>query len=427
MSQHNEATNDALKLSMVAPVRLVGLSLVLSAIALIWFAAVATTAGGSVAGPFCALAAAVMAWTWTLVQLRRWRSEDREAHRRLADLRDRLQRDIAALNADIERRAGLHREMEARISSLEATIGVYEPEAQRLRASTEQALTAERKAIDGERAKAEYLARMCREIRSPLTTILGFTQTLVDMGDVSKAPPDRLEALFTIKQEGQQLLDTIDDTLELCAIELQKCEVSLAPCSLVEIVNEVYRLLAGWAEARGLGLLIEYVSRVPETINTDPERLSHILINLLGNAIKFTVCGDVRLKIGMSPDRADGSVLWFEVLDSGIGMHKDEAGRLFGGFGRAASDGDRRRRGSGLGLTISKNYAEMLGGDIVVMDTMPGIGTRIRFSIRVGRVAEDDLTSPERHLLPAAEKPSESPQDDAQPAEPSESAPALIC
>ncbi len=331
-------------------------------------------------GPVYLVGAVVLLWLQTLLSLRRWRSTVLEAYGRMAG-------HCEDLGTEIERHKLARLETDRLLKSHEQTI-------RELRDTTEQAVAAEREARARDRAKSEYLARMSGEIRTPLTTMLGFTTTLLDEGDLSKAPPERVEALYTIKQKGEQLLDTIDDTLELCEIELRGHQVNPCSCSLVEIVDEVYRLMVGWAHARGLKLLVDYESQVPESINTDPERLSQILINLLGNAVKFTLSGDVRMRISLLQDDATNPRLCFEVIDSGIGMHKNQAGRLFGGFASATFKEGHHPRSSGLGLTISKRYAEALGGDLVLIDTLPGIGTRLRLTIQVGSLEGVKMVRP---------------------------------
>ena len=338
-----------LKLTARWPARLMVATLMLTTVAAGWFVWLAIGDHSSprlAQVPFYLAGATAVFWIVTLSLLRRWRSADREEHRRIVAHCDHLTQRVADLSTDIEQRKAAQQKTVEQLETRDQTIHKCELQARELKAVTEQALAAERESRDKDRAKTEYLAQMNRDIREPLTTILGFAHTLLEMGDLSKAPPSRVEALYTIKQKGEQLLDTIDDTLELCEIELQQCQINRSRCSLVEIVNQVHRLMAVWAEARGLQLLVEYGGQVPESISTNPERLSQILINLLGNAIKFTLNGDVRLMISLVSDDAEDPQLHFEVLDSGIGMHKNQSDRLFTGFARATCNDDGYPRGS---------------------------------------------------------------------------------
>ena len=233
-----------------------------------------------------------------------------------------------------------------------------------------------------------------------------------------------MEALLAIKQKGEQLLDTVSDTLELCELELDQQQVDRTRCELGPIVDEAHRLMLVWAQPRRLRLLVEYVGAVPETIETDPVRLRQILINLLGNAIKFTANGDVRMQVRLAQDDAGEPGMQFDVIDSGIGMSKDQAASAFQGFAHADKVPDPQSRGTGLGLAISKRYAELLGGDIVILNTVPGIGTHVRLTIGVGmlegvrmvepcattteadsRSADEDAERPEEAVSPVSHSP----------------------
>jgi signal transduction histidine kinase len=389
----------ALKLTACWPVRLVVATLMLTTAAagsLVWPGVGAGSAGTLAQVPLYLAVAAAVFWVVTLSLLSRWRAADREEHRRIVAHCDQLTRRVADLYTDISAREVTQQQTAEQLETRNQIIREHESRVGELEDVAEQALAAEREARDQNRAKSEYLAQMSRDIRAPLTTILGFAHTLLEIGDLSRAPASRVEALYTIKQKGEQLLDTINDTLELCEIELQQCQIDRRRCSLVEIVNQAHGLMAIWAEARGLRLLVEYHGQVPEYICTDRERLIQILVNLLGNAVKFTLNGDVRLMISLVSGDAEDPELHFEVLDSGIGMRRDQSDRLFAGFARATSDNDRNPRCSGLGLSISRRHAEMLGGDIVVLDTLPGIGTRIRLAISVGSLVGVEMIEPPR-------------------------------
>ncbi len=217
------------------------------------------------------------------------------------------------------------------------------------------------------RAKSEFLANMSHEIRTPMTAILGFADILLSEERLDKAPPRRIKAAFeTIKRNGEYLLELINDILDLSKIEAGKLEVERIDCSPVQVIADVASLMRVRAESKGLPLTIEYGGAVPETIRTDPTRLRQILINLVGNAVKFTETGSVRLSSRLLPDSDGPRRMQFDVTDTGIGMTEDQATRLFQPFTQADSSTSRKHGGTGLGLTISKRLAGMLGGNIKV-------------------------------------------------------------
>jgi signal transduction histidine kinase/ActR/RegA family two-component response regulator len=246
-------------------------------------------------------------------------------------------------------------------------------------------------------AKSEFLANMSHEVRTPMTAILGFTDVLLRHDRLEEAPPEMIEAADIIRRNGQYLLSVLNDILDLSKIEAGRMTIERIACEPCRIVAEVASLMRVRVEAKGLLLHIEYAGVVPEVIQSDPTRLRQILINLIGNAIKFTEQGDVRLVIRCCAE-GDKPMLQFEVLDTGMGMSNEEVAKLFQPFTQADMSTTRRFGGTGLGLTISKRLAEMLGGDITVVKTQPGVGTHFRATIDCGplngvRMIEDPRTN----------------------------------
>ncbi len=235
----------------------------------------------------------------------------------------------------------------------------------------------------GSRAKSEFLANMSHEIRTPMTAILGFADVLLERGNLRDAPPERIEALMGIRRNGEYLLGLINDILDLSKIEAGRMTVERIACAPVELVGELVALMSVRAESRSLQLEARFEGPIPRTIRTDPTRLRQILVNLLSNAIKFTERGSVRLIVRM-PGEADEPRLAFDVVDTGIGMSSEQAERLFRPFTQADASTTRRFGGTGLGLAISRRLAELLGGDIVLMETRPGGGSRFRLTIGTG-------------------------------------------
>lgn len=230
-------------------------------------------------------------------------------------------------------------------------------------------------------AKSEFLANMSHEIRTPMTAILGFSDVLLDEERIRHAPPEQVEAVRTIRRNGEHLLAIINDILDLSRIEARKMCIEMITFSPRKLAEEIVSLMRVRSEAKKLLLHITYDSDVPDMIESDPTRVRQILINLIGNALKFTETGEVRLSIKCIRNEQDAT-MHFDVTDTGVGMTPEQAQRLFQPFMQADSSMSRRFGGTGLGLAISKRLAEMLGGDVTLAESRPGSGSRFRLSIR---------------------------------------------
>jgi signal transduction histidine kinase len=217
------------------------------------------------------------------------------------------------------------------------------------------------------RAKSEFLANMSHEIRTPMTAILGFTENLLDP---QLSESDRQVAVDTIRRNGNHLLQLINNILDLSKLEAGRLHTERVPFSPVQLVEEARDLLNARAEDKGLSLAVEYEGALPERIENDPTRLRQVLINLLGNAVKFTETGGVRLVVAMAKDAGDNPMLQFDVIDTGIGMTAEQVVALFQPFAQADTSTTRKFGGSGLGLAICKRLTELLGGDISVESTL---------------------------------------------------------
>ncbi|HJT35503.1 MAG TPA: ATP-binding protein [Pirellulales bacterium] len=252
-------------------------------------------------------------------------------------------------------------------------------------------------ATAADRAKSEFLANMSHEIRTPMTAILGFTELLLEGNDSGK-PLDnsgKREALDTIQRNGHHLLAVINDILDLSKIESGKLEIERLWGSPRQIVDEVVDLMRVRAEIKYLRIDARLEGALPEAIETDPTRLRQVLLNLLGNAIKFTEAGAVRLTTRWRPTNGEGGVLEFEVVDTGIGMSEEQIARLFQPFCQADNSTTRRFGGTGLGLSISKRLTEMLGGSIEVRSRLGEGSTfivRLPVSIASALAAEPSVT-----------------------------------
>ena len=227
----------------------------------------------------------------------------------------------------------------------------------------EELKEAKQAAEKANRAKSDFLANMSHEIRTPMTAILGYTELLLDP-DASDAERD--DYVRTIRRNGEALLGLINDILDLSKIEVGRMATERTACSPWHVLADVASLMAVRAKEKGLQLEIDYATPLPATIRTDPVRLRQILINLTGNAVKFTASGKVKITARLVRQPDDVNRLVFAVSDTGIGMTPDEMTRLYKPFTQADASTTRRFGGTGLGLAISKRLAELLGGDIEV-------------------------------------------------------------
>ncbi|TWT40594.1 Autoinducer 2 sensor kinase/phosphatase LuxQ [Phycisphaerae bacterium RAS1] len=247
----------------------------------------------------------------------------------------------------------------------------------------EEALVRAREAAHAaSQSKSEFLANMSHEIRTPMTAILGFAELLLEDGDLAQAPERRLNALRTIQRNGEHLLGLINDILDISKVEAGKLAVERTRCSPCHVLAEVASLMHVRADERRIYFRIEPDGPLPESIQSDPLRLRQILINVVGNAIKFTEQGGVRLVTRLV--NAPSPHIQFDVIDTGIGMTPEQAATLFQPFTQGDSSTARRFGGTGLGLTISRRLAEMLGGEIEIAATAPREGTTMRVTVEAG-------------------------------------------
>jgi signal transduction histidine kinase/FixJ family two-component response regulator/HPt (histidine-containing phosphotransfer) domain-containing protein len=239
-------------------------------------------------------------------------------------------------------------------------------------------------------AKSDFLANMSHEIRTPMNAILGFTDWL--QRGLAEDREQELEYLSTIHSSGAHLMELINDVLDLSKIEAGKMEIVLEPYSPYQVIFDVERVLRGKAVDKRIELRTQFRTSLPENINTDYVRLRQVLVNLIGNAIKFTEVGGVTIAAEMV-DRTDEQgrsheKLRVEIHDTGIGMTDDEAAKIFKPFVQADSGVTRKFGGTGLGLSISKKIVDALGGKIEVSSRV-GEGSIFFFEINVGDVSQE--------------------------------------
>lgn len=230
-------------------------------------------------------------------------------------------------------------------------------------------------AESGSRAKSEFLANMSHEIRTPMTAILGFTDVLLE--EAGEALPAETP-LRTIRRNAEYLLELLNDVLDLSKIEARHLEVEPLRCSPRQIAADVIDLMHVRVRDRNLQLHCDVDDSFPNSVVTDPTRVKQILVNLVGNAIKFTEQGTVSLRLSLEPAEVTSQPaarnLVLRVTDTGIGMTPEQISRLFRPFSQADSTTTRKFGGTGLGLTICKTFVEMLNGQIRVT-SQPGQGS----------------------------------------------------
>ncbi len=236
-------------------------------------------------------------------------------------------------------------------------------------------------AEEANRLKSQFLANMSHEIRTPMTAIVGYLDL---MADPDLTAEDHTDYISVVRRNADHLLKLLDGILDLSKLEAGHMQVERTRTSACQMVTDVASLMRARAIAKGLAFEIEYLGAIPETIETDPTRLRQILLNLAGNAIKFTDTGEVRVIVELleSVDREQPRMR-FVVADTGVGISGGAQAKIFEPFMQVDMSTTREHGGTGLGLAISKRLVGLLGGDIS-LESEPGSGTRVSLTIEVG-------------------------------------------
>jgi CheY-like chemotaxis protein/nitrogen-specific signal transduction histidine kinase len=238
------------------------------------------------------------------------------------------------------------------------------------------------------RAKSTFLANMSHELRTPLNAILGFSN-LLRGSTVSEK--DRRD-LDTINRSGEHLLGLINDVLDIAKIESGRTELQIAPCDPARIAAEAAEMIRLRASEKNLSLHLVESPDFPGSVTMDGAKLRQVLVNLLGNAVKFTERGAVTLRLNAKPAEEDRSMLTFEVEDTGIGISVEDQSRIFDAFVQVGKP--RTQKGTGLGLAITAQFVELMRGTIQVEST-PGKGSRFRVALPVEKAAKSEVTPAE--------------------------------
>ncbi len=251
-------------------------------------------------------------------------------------------------------------------------------QAEELNSARERAEQARLEAERANQLKSDFLANMSHEIRTPLGAMMGFADLL---RDPAATPTERSSYVDILHRNGENLAVIINDILDLSKVEAGHLTLEFLETQPEQIVADVASLLRVKAKEKGLILETSVDEAVPKTIVADPVRVRQILLNIVGNAVKFTQFGSVRILVSSDVSTAGIATLRFEVVDTGIGIPEDQHDHVFEMFTQADGTMTRRFGGTGLGLALSRRLAQAMGGDVKIVESIPGVGTRFAITV----------------------------------------------
>lgn len=240
-----------------------------------------------------------------------------------------------------------------------------------------------------QRTQSNFLANISHEIRTPMTAILGYSELLVKKA--SKSDSELSETVGVVHRNAEHLLSLLDDVLALSKIDSGKFQVDKSKIDYQRVLNEVYSLFLAKASEKGVELFVENEGKIPRWIFTDPVRLKQVLLNIIGNAVKFTSSGSIQIRTYLREVDSGKQLLFIDVSDTGIGIRPGDQSKLFAYFSQADSSTQRNHGGTGLGLVLSRNLAKLLGGDLILLSSNFGRGSTFQISIDPGKLEENEL------------------------------------
>jgi signal transduction histidine kinase/ActR/RegA family two-component response regulator len=296
----------------------------------------------------------------------------------------------------LQQQEGLERTVEERTSELQTSnlelVKMRDQAMEGSRAKSEFLANMSHEAMEGSRAKSEFLANMSHEIRTPMNGIIGMTELLLD----EELSLEQRENLMVVKTSAESLMAIVSDILDFSKIESRKLDVEAAPLSMRAVADGVVKAMTVLARQKGLNLVCDVDPSVPDAVVGDRMRIQQVLTNLVGNAVKFTEVGYVRISVVEQSRTTAASRLAFSVADTGIGIPADQQTAIFEAFRQADGSTTRRFGGTGLGLAISSMLVQLMGGEISV-ESEPGVGSTFRFTLSLP-IAHAAAVSPVKAL-----------------------------
>jgi PAS domain S-box-containing protein len=290
---------------------------------------------------------------------------------------------------DVTERKRAEQRLEDYVLELEERKSYIEAQADLLREQAGELARARDRALDGARAKSEFLATMSHEIRTPMNGVLGMAELLL----ACDLEPHERDLAQTLQSSGEALLSILNDVLDFSKMEAGQVELEQVEFDPVDALEDAAELFAERSQAKGVEIVVRAAAGLPQRVLGDPGRLRQVLLNLVSNAVKFTERGRVVLSVERLPAGPSGRArLSFEVADSGIGIPAQTVPRLFHPFTQADASTTRRYGGTGLGLVIARRLVQLMGGDIEVHSEV-GVGSRFRFSTEFADARSEPVAS----------------------------------